>query len=187
MAQDAKGNDITTVGVPIDGFLSFAPESTELLTPVEGAAKPLVLPATFKKAGLITEDGGFNFESETEDNIEFFQQGYSIPGGSGSVTLTVKFAQYDETLRSLVYGQEADENGYLVVSAGGSGKRVVIFAEEVFKNGVIRRRQAIATVQSAQLDQSTRGEINGTEVVFNLEPVAELGYGHYGEWLVALD
>ncbi len=186
MASDAFGNDVTLVGIPVTGAISVAPEGTALLTPEAGSEPDLALPAAFRKLGLISEDGGPSWESESEDAIKFWQSGYSTPSGEGTYTLTVKAAEYNALVRELMSGSTPDSDGYVILSAGGSGKGYVVFTEEVFKNGNVRRRQAVATVESVQLDQSTRGEVNGVEIVFSVQANPALGYGHLGEWIVPL-
>ncbi len=96
MAADAFGNDVAAVGLPVTGFFGFAPISTTLPTPEEGGAADFALPVAFKKAGLLTEDGGFEWTEESDgDPIAFWQEGYSIPSGLANVNLVAKLAQYD--------------------------------------------------------------------------------------------
>ena len=188
MVADAQGNDIGAVGVPITGFLGFAPRATGFLTPSAGASPTLTLPAAFKKAGLIKTDGGFEWTLEPDgDAIEFLQEGYSIPSGLANATLDVGFAQYDDTLRLIAWGKTPDANGYMTINAGGHTLGFIVFTEEIFKNGWIRRRQADVNVASAKIDKTERGNVNGTNVQFKANPVAELGYDHLGEWWIAPD
>lgn len=187
MTTDALGNNIAAVGIPITGCLGFAPLATTLPTPVEGGADDFLLPAAFKKAGLFSEDGGFTWTLEADgDPIKFYQDGYSIPSGLANVTLVVKLAQYDDNIRGLIYGKTPDANGFITIDGGGTAAQYVIYTEEMFKNGVIRRRiAAVASIQSIALDQSTRGEVNGTEVTFKIERSPLLNNEHIGEWLLA--
>jgi hypothetical protein len=186
MPVDSRGNNIAAVGIPVTGALGFAPIGTVLPTPVEGGESDFELPTGFKKAGLLTEDGGFNWTLEADgDPITFWQEGYSIPSGLANVTLVAKLAQYDEIVRGLIYGKTADENGFITIDGGGTAVRYVLFTEEIFKNGVIRRRIAADVgIQSIALDQSTRGEVNGTEVTFKVARSSLLANEHIGEWLL---
>ena len=83
MSADDRGNDLGAVGIPIDGSLGFAPGGTLLPTKEEGSVRAFKLPTPlWRKAGLFTEDGGFEFNLEADgDPTKFFQQGYTIPTG----------------------------------------------------------------------------------------------------------
>jgi hypothetical protein len=188
MAADAFGNDVTAVGIPVTGFLGFAPAATAFPTPAAGGAADFVLPAAFKKAGLLTEDGGFEWTLEPDgDPIVFWQDGYSIPSGLANAELVAKLAQYDAIVRELSWGKTADANGYMTLDAGGHALEFVVFTEEIFKNGVIRRRIAEVGVTSAKVDKSERGSVNGTELTFKAKRSALLNNEHIGEWLIAPD
>lgn len=186
MTADSFGNDVTAVGIPVSGFFGYAPIDTILPTPVEGGSIGFTLPAAFKKAGLLTEDGGFEWTEEADgDPITFWQDGYSIPSGLANVTLVAKLAQYDAIVREVTYGKTADSNGYMTLDGGGHATRYVLFSEEIFKNGVIRRRVAAdAGVSTAKRDKSTRGEVNGTELTFTVARSPLLKNEHIGEWLI---
>jgi hypothetical protein len=183
--QDAFGNDITAVGIPVTGFFGYAPATTAFPTPAAGGADDFVLPAAFKKGGLLTEDGGFEWTLEADgDPITFWQEGYSIPSGLANATLVAKLAQYDAIVRELAYGKTADANGFITIDAGGHALEFVIFTEEIFKNGVIRRRIAEASVTGAKVDKSERGSVNGTEITLSAKRSASLSNEHIGEWLI---
>lgn len=185
MTADAFGNDIAAVGIPITGFLGFAPKGTTFPTAVAGGAPSFTLPGTFQKAGLLTEDGGFEWTLEPDgDAILFWQEGYSIPSGLANADLVAKLAQYDAIVRKLAWGKTADANGFITIDAGGHGTEFVAFTEEIFKNGVIRRRVADVAVTSAKLDKSERGTVNGTEITFAARRSPSLNNEHIGEWLI---
>lgn len=185
MVADTNGNDVTAVGVPVTGFLGYAPAGTTLPTPTEGGAAGFVLPTAFKKAGLLTEDGGFEWTLEPDgDPIKFWQDGYSIPSGLANAECVAKLAQYDEIVRHIAWGETPDDNGYITIDAGGHALEFVIFTEEIFKNGVIRRRVAVVTVKTPKVDKSERGSVNGTEVTFVARRVPALQNKHLGEWLI---
>jgi hypothetical protein len=186
MASDALGNDVSAVGIPISGFMGYAPSGTAFPTASGGIASPLTLDPAFAKIGLIVEDGGFEWTEESNgDPIEFWQDGYYTPTGLANVKLVVKAAQYNEIVRKVTFGRVADGNGYIQIDGGGHADRYVLFTEEIFKNGVIRRRVAAdAGVVNAKRDQSKRGEVNGTELTFEVARSALLGGNHVGEWLI---
>jgi len=186
MTADAFGNDVSAVGIPVTGFLGFAPAPATIPNSLAGASPTLTLDAAFRKVGLLTEDGGFEWTLEADgDPIKFWQDGYSIPSGLANVTLVAKVAQYNEIIRQLVYGKTADANGYLTIDGGGTANRYALFTEEIFKNGVIRRTVAAdAGISSIKLDKSTRGEVQGYEVTFTVARSPQLLNGHIGEWLL---
>lgn len=185
MAADSRGNDITRVFVPVTGFLGYAPAGTTLPTAVEGGDADFTLPVAFKKAGLLTTDGGFQWTTEPDgDPIKFYQEGYSIPSGLANCTLEAKLAQTDATVRALVWGKTADANGYITIDAGGHSTEFVFFTEEIAKNGDIRRRVAIGQVSGIKEDQSTQGEVYGYDTTFTMRRVASLNNEHIGEWII---
>ncbi|OZD48575.1 hypothetical protein CH252_18765 [Rhodococcus sp. 06-1477-1B] len=182
---DAFGNDISAVGIPVTGFIGFAPKGTAFPSPSEGANPQLALDPAFEKAGLFTEDGGFEWTLEPDgDPIKFFQEGYWIPSGLSNPTLVVKLAQYDRLTRKLAWGKTPDANGFITIDAGGQLTELVAFSEEIFKNGVIRRRVAEVSVTKAKVDKSERGKVNGLELTFTLKRSTLLNNEHLGEWLV---
>jgi len=186
MAADSFGNDVTAVGVPVTGHMGVAPYGTAVPTPVEGADTAYILPAAYKLPGLLTEDGGFEWSMEADgDPIEFWQEGFSIPSGLANVTLKVKYAQTDETVRGIIRGKTADANGYITIDGGGTSAKYVLFTEEIFKSGLIRRRVAAnASIESVSEDKSERGSVLGYEVTYSIARSPELANDHIGEWLI---
>lgn len=187
MTADSSGNDILAVGVPVTGFIGIAPYGTPIPTPSQGASESLVLNAAFKKLGLLKTDGGPQFAyAANGDPIEFFQDGYSIPTGLANVTLAVSIAEALNTnVRELIAGAEVDANGYLEYDGGGHATKYVVFTEEIFKNGAIRRRVCPnVQVQGVTEDQSTRGAVNGQTLTFEIMRSDEVGGKHFGEWVL---
>ncbi|WP_367147223.1 IPT/TIG domain-containing protein [Microbacterium proteolyticum] len=182
---DAFGNDISAVGIPVTGTLGFAPELTPLPTPEEGGSSTFVLDPAFEKAGLITEDGGFEWNLEPDgDRQKFLQEGYSIPTGLADPTLVVKLAQYDRLARKIAWGKTPDANGFITIDAGGYIGDLAVFTEEIFKNGVIVRRVADAFLTKAKVDKTERGKVRGLELTFGLRRSPRLNNEHVGEWLI---
>ncbi len=187
MTADSSGNDILAVGVPVAGFIGFAPFGTTIPTPSEGASPSLVLDPAFKKLGLLKSDGGPQFAYAADgDPIEFWQQGYSIPTGLANVTLSVSIAEALNTnVRELIAGATVDVNGYLEYDGGGHATKYVVFTEEIFKNGAIRRRVCPnVQVQGVTEDQSTRGSVNGQQLVFEIQNSSVVNNKHFGEWVL---
>jgi len=185
MAADSLGNDVTAVGIPVSGFFGFAPKGTVFPTPAEGGVSSFTLPVDFKRAGLQSDDGGFEWSLAPDgDPITFYQEGYSIPSGLATAELVLKLSQYDAVVRELAWGKTADANGYMTIDAGGHSLEFVAWTEEIFKNGVIRRRIAEISVAGAKVDKSERGTPNGTEMTLKVKRSASLNGEHIGEWLV---
>lgn len=185
MSVDAAGNNIEAVGIPLTGFLAYAPESATIPDPVLGAAADLVLDPEFRKVGLLKEDGGFEWNEEPDgDPIAFWQDGYSVPTGLAKVSLKFTTAEESPITRVLRTGKTPDENGYLTVDGGGNSKRYVFFSEEIFRNGAIRRRAAIGRVKTAKLQKSERGSVQGIEFEIEIQRSPSFGNEHYGEWVI---
>lgn len=186
MAADSFGNDVSAVGVPVTGHMGVAPFGTAVPTPLEGASDTYILPVAFKLPGLLTEDGGFEWSMEADgDPIEFWQEGFSIPSGLANVTLKVKYAQTDETVRSIIRDRVPDVNGYITIDGGGTSAKHVVFTEEIFKSGLIRRRVAAnVSIESVAEDKSERGSVLGYEVTYKIDRSPVLNNDHIGEWLI---
>lgn len=188
MSVDAAGNNIEAVGIPLTGFLAYAPESATIPDPVSGAAADLVLDPKFRKVGLLKEDGGFEWNEEPDgDPIVFWQDGYSIPTGLAKVTLTFTAAEQSPITRALRTGKTPDVNGYLTVDGGGNNSRYVFFSEEAYRNGAIRRRAAIGRVKTAKLQKSERGSVQGVEFEIEIQRSPLFDNEHYGEWVINPD
>jgi len=186
MAADSAGNDISAVAIPVTGSIGYAPFGTTLPTATEMADPDYTLPPAFKKLGLIKTDGGPQWAwAPNGDPIDFWQDGYKIPTGLADVSVAVGLAQTDDNVRSVVYGKVPDANGRILVDGGGSEKAYVIFTEEIFKNGDIRRRLAPnAQVGEVTEDQSTRGEVLGYDTTFTINRSSDIDNNHFAETLI---
>jgi len=187
MSADASGNDILAVGVPIGGFIGFAPFGTAIPSASEGASESLTLDPAFKKLGLLKSDGGPQFAYAADgEPIEFWQDGYSIVTGDANVTLAISIAEaLNANVRGLVAGVDVDSNGYVEYDGGGHDTQYVVFTEEIFKNGAIRRRACPnVKVQGVTEDQSTRGQVNGKALVFEINRSSVVNNKHFGEWVL---
>lgn len=185
---DAAGNDITLVSVPVTGFVALAPFGTAFPTPAEGATHPLTpaLDPLFKKLGLLKTDGGPGWTWEqTGEAIEFWQDGYSIPSGLSNVQVAATAAEMNAWVREIKSGQTPDANGYINFDGGGHATQYVLFSEEIFKNGAIRRRVAPnVQVSTVVEDRNTRGEVVGDAFTFKVNRSSLVGNGHFGEWVL---
>lgn len=188
MAADANGNDISAVGLPVTGHVAIAPYGTTLPTPVEGKDLSLTLDPAFEKLGLLTEDGGPVWEGDEGEKTGFWQEGYSIPTGGGDAVLTITLAQTDKRTQEFIRGIKFDENDHRVVDTSGNPNKYVVWVEEIFKNGAVRRRAgANVTVGTPKETQSKRGEIMAYEVPLTFTRDASHLGGQFHEWLIGSD
>lgn len=187
MVADSQGNDIAAVGVPVTGKIAFAPFGTTLLTPAQGAQADITsLMGAFTPIGLIKEDGGPQFAwAASGDPITFWQDGYQIPSGLSEVTLSITAAELLRAkVREIISGMVPDANNMVVIDGGGHATRWVVFTEEIFKNGAVRRRQApIVSLLSSTEDRNERGGVMGNALQFSIGRDLTIG-GHFREWIL---
>jgi len=180
--------DLSAVGVILSGRLFYAPDGSPIPAKADLGSAAWELPVPFIPAGLFPTDGGFESVLEPSgDPTAFFQDGYSLPTGLATATLKVALAQTDDRVRALLWGRVPDANGVIDIDAGGHATRYVLYAEEIFKDGRIRRRIGpIATVKSVTEVKSERGAVKGYEVTFAFARSSDLdGNGHLREALLA--
>lgn len=187
MAVDSAGNDIAAVGVPVSGKIAFAPFNTALLTPAQGNQGDITaLMGAFTPIGLLKTDGGPQYAwAASGDPIEFWQEGYSIPSGLSDVTLAITAAELLRAkVREIISGMTPDANNMVVIDGGGHATRWVVYTEEIFKNGAVRRRMAPSVqLQSTAEDKSTRGDVTGNALTFKINRDLTIG-GHFREWII---
>ena len=184
---DAQGNDIELVGVALSGRIAIAPYATAIPDAEDGADPELALNAAFKGLGLVKKDGGPQLAwAPSGDALDFWQDGYEIPSGLADVTLTTTAAEIlSAQVRALISGVAPDASGYMEVDGGGHATQYVLWVEESFKNGAIRRRVCPnVTIKSTTEDKNTRGEVIGQQFVFNIKRHASVGNKHWGEWVL---
>ena len=186
MAADDLGNDLSTVFVPVTGYMGYGPKDTEVPASAALSQADYTLPAAVKKVGLIKEDGGFEWTGEPDgDAIKFWQDGYELPSGMVSATLAVTLAQTDPIVRELIYGKAPDVNGVIDVELASNINSYWLCTEEVAKNGVIRRRVIPnASIQSVKEDKSERGTVTGYAVTFSTNRSAAIGMAHFREAVI---
>lgn len=184
--DDELGNDVELVAIPVSGAIALAPYGTDGPTKSEGADPEYTLPVAFKRVGLVTQDGGPEFTEERDgDPIQFWQDGYSIPTGLANCTITFTAAETSPFVQELHAGTAPDEFGYVEVNAGGHSNRYVLWLEEIFRNGMIRRRIAyMVTVDSFTAVKSERGTVMGYTIVLRIGVSAKLNNNHYGQWVL---
>lgn len=185
MTADNNGNDIQAVGIPVTGQIAFAPYETAMLTTAQLAEDDISsLMAAFTPLGLLKTDGGPQFAWAADgDPIEFWQEGYKIPSGLSNVTIAITPAEtLGDHVRSIIHGIQPDAHGGIDVDGGGHATRWVVYTEEIFKSGAIRRRLAANVgLRSAAEDRSERGAVNGNALVFDVARDTALGMKHFRE------
>lgn len=177
MAADTNGNDITQVVVPVTGFAAINFSATSVPTISSGNA----LPTGYTYLGLFTEDGGPGEEIEAGDEILFYQQGYSLQGGTQSISKTWTFAEMNDNVLKLM-----GYSGTIGTSAFRSapmyqGTVGLIWAETSrdYSNPDQTNTStyaALAQVTDVSVSQSTRGEVDSVEITFKMVWTQEHGY-----------
>ena len=187
MAADAAGNDISNVFIPITGFLAFAPYGTAYPTHTDLGTYGYTPPAAWKRAGLITVDGGFGWSENRSTPIQFFQDAYQASPGNGTAELAVKLAETSASVRELLRNLTADANGVINVDVDAD-VRWALYTEEVDKAGRIRRRvggNSWLTTNAA--DRSARGEVAANEATFAVKRDPNNNNKHFREAIVEVD
>lgn len=186
MSADGEGNDIGLIGIPVTGFLAWAPIGTAIPTSVLGADLDLTLDPAFTKVGLIKQDGGFDWTGEASgEALELWQEGYSVPSGLANVSIAATLAEHSAKNQELLYGVAPDVNGSADIEEASNGTRVVLFSHEVFKSGWIRRRaMPNVGVQTVKLDKSERGAIQGQAATFKVDRSSVISMKHYRQWII---
>ena len=187
MAADAAGNDTTAVFIPVTGFVAFAAYGTPVPTKAELNTYGYTPPVTYARGGLITVDGGAGWNENRASNIEFFQDEYEVNAGTGSAEFSVKLAETNTNVRTILRGVAPDGNNAIDVDIDAN-VHYVIYVEEVAKNGDIRRRvSANAWLTAATGDKSTRGEVSANQATFKCKRHSATGNNHFTEVIVPLD
>lgn len=168
MAADSQGNDILAVQVPLTGQVYIADEGT---TAPDIHTSTVTLDAGFDPLGLLKQDGGPEWaKTQDGDNIEFWQDGYLLPGVNVYYTLNVNAAEDNPVVNKLVLGVEPDVNGVYHVDGAIAPVIYLVYVSEVFKSGRIRRRLCTnAKVTEVAEDRSTRGEVKGYAITLRID------------------
>lgn len=184
---DSQGNDITQVGIPIGGKIAIAPYGTAIPDAADGADPDLTLNVAFVPIGLVKKDGGPQLAwAASGDPIDFWQDEYEIESGLADVTLSFTAVEVlGDQVRKIIAGAAPDANGYVEIDGGGHSTQYVLWVEEIFKNGAIRRRALPNTrLGSATEEKNARGEVIGTALQFKISRHASVGGKHWGEWVL---
>lgn len=180
MAADTEENDIDAVGVPVGGFIGVNfDQDADLLTEEALSTTPLVLPAGWKKVGLITDDGGPQDGGDKDDDTEFFQEGYKLPG-KRTRTVQVTLAEMNAVTDRIAFGKEPDANGVVVVDDDNTDTFQLIEVIK-FKNGDELRRSGRGRVSAVEPGQMERGSVHRKDTTFEWIRDEEIG-GFYRQW-----
>jgi uncharacterized protein YjdB len=183
MSADANGNDLSSVAVPVTGFIAVQMSGTPAyVESAAGGLTPLVLPTGYKKVGLLTDDGAPQDDSDSDDDIELWQKGYKLRGDVTSRTLEITTAELNDTVRELINGVEPDANGMITVDQGNENQ-FPLFEYVKYKNGMSLRRNGLAQISTVKPAQQTRGDVAGYDITFEWISDETVG-GFYREWVV---
>lgn len=183
MAADDNGHDLSAVSVPVTGLAAYAPvDSANVIADADMGKKPLALPVAYKKLGLYKTDGGPQDARESGDPIEFFQEGYFLPG-EGSRSLTINLAEDNANVQMLIEGKTPNSDGVIYVDSSLPAAQYLLFVATKYRNGRERRRNGVAQVTSVEVDQETRGEVRGQAVTFKWAAHDLFDGSPFKEWL----
>ena len=164
MSADAQGNNLGAVAVPVGGIVAFAPYAqANVIADADLGKTPLVLPEDYVMLGLVKQDGAPQHARESGDALEFWQEGYLMPG-TGTRTVQVNLAENNEAVLKLTEGKVADENGVIYVDSSLPDARILVFMATKFKNGSEDRYNGAAQVTAIEVDQDERGSVRGRSV-----------------------
>lgn len=172
MAADALGNDITKVQIPTTGricIVPYDPKNKIDSTMIGNKAKDPTLPEAYKTGcvGLVKVDGAPQDASETDEPIEFWQQGYQV-NGSSKITTSFTVAEDNDVTRAFLHGgAKPDENGVYGVDTLVPDAKWMAYYEEAYKNGSVYRRAGVIVMTSNEPNQSERGSVKGRGVTVN--------------------
>lgn len=187
MAADAHGNDLSKVGIPVTGTVAVQLDGDpKFLTSEEGKKVPLVLPQGYIPIGLVSEDGGPEESSDGGDAIKFWQDGYTL-SGADTLQVAVKSAEMNAIVRRLTTGLKPDANGCIKIASAHSNNKYPLFVGIEYKNGMQRRMNGMASIDSVEVDQSSRGEVTGRNITFTWEREPAIGNAYYLEWWINAD
>lgn len=179
MAADSAGNDLSAVKVPTTGFAAIGAIGGALMEQTALEAANLSLPTGYEYLGLFTQDGGPTEEVEAGDQIEFFQQGYSLPSGADEITETLVLAEDNAAVRRLVYGSAGTGNTHIKTGAVPTGSFPYLRVTR-YKNGTELRRNGMVHITAIEPEQETRGEVRSVSITFAFE--WQDGIGTEGGW-----
>jgi hypothetical protein len=166
VSADSQGNDLDAVQVPLTGLAAYAPLlEANVIAKADLGASPLVLPAAFDRLGLYKQDGGPAPSREGEDEIQFFQKGYSLAGDAVR-SVVIGLAEDNAAVRALTEGVEPDANGVIEVSSSLPNNRFILLVVTKYRNGAEKRQIGVASVTAVEQDQSERGSVEGANVTF---------------------
>ena len=167
MAKDKQGNDLGNVGVPITGAICIVPYSDEnKITRAMISKKKATpeLPKAYDRStaclGLIASDGAPQDSIDTDDAIEFWQQGYSL---NGETTISTAFTIAEDTdlAREFCFGEKPDDDGVIAVDTFTPDTLWMAYEEIVYKNGNVDRRAGVIQVTGHEPGQAERGSVLG--------------------------
>ena len=164
---DARGNDLAEVDFPIAAQTWIGPNTVPVMDKTELEADPLVIPQDLDSIGLLTTDGGPEWGVDGQgEAIEFFDEGYQLPGDGGWYTLSVTAAQNQPLVDELIVGV-AYTDGYREVGQTSNPNVYTCFAQIAYKSGkIVRRMSNNVMVEEGKKDKAERGKAHSTPLKF---------------------
>ncbi|WP_315502920.1 Ig-like domain-containing protein [Actinomyces radicidentis] len=174
--------DLNAVGIPLTGLAAYAPVLEANVVPDADLGSPTIaLPSGYRQLGLYKDDGGPQDDRDDDDPLEFFQDGYKLPGNS-TVTVQIGLAEDNLNVNALIDGKEPDENGVVYVDASLPAATFLLFVATRFKNGMELRRNGVARIQAIEVDQEERGSVRGKSVTFEWVPDPLFKMSPFKKW-----
>ena len=174
--------DLNAVGIPLTGLAAYAPVLKANVVPDADLGSPTItLPSGYRQLGLYKDDGGPQDDRDDDDPLEFFQDGYKLPGNS-TVTVQIGLAEDNLNVNALIDGKEPGENGVVYVDASLPAATFILFVATRFKNGRELRRNGVARIQAIEIDQEERGSVRGKSVTFEWVPDPLFKMSPFKKW-----
>lgn len=171
MAADAQGNDLVSVAIPRTGFAAWNPNASTVPTADQLSATSI--PTGYSFLGLFTKDGGYDEDAELGESLEFFQEGYALRSGTDKLTAKLTMAEFNTVTRSILgYAGAVRKN---VAHVGMVG----LITCTTFENDMSLIRGGLATIESVDVSQESRGELTTFEVTFNWVRQPATGFYRY--------
>ena len=164
MSKDAQGNDLSAVRIPVTGKFAWAPlDPDNVVTAADGGDRSFALtedyPA-YKILGLRKKDGGVERTAETNEQLEFFEDGFKL-AGDPTHKFKVAIAESSRDNIEFIYGLEFDKNHHAYVGDAFRTGQFLGYLETLFRNGDIERNNGVCQIVSVAEDKDERGRAKG--------------------------
>lgn len=174
--------DLNAVGIPLTGMAAYAPVTDgSVISDTDLGSPTITLPPAYKSLGLYVEDGGPQDDRNDDDALEFFQDGYKLPGNS-TISVEIGLAEDNPAVQALIDGKTPDEHGVIYVDASLPATTFLLFVATRFKNGSELRRNGVARISKIEIDQEKRGDVRTKKVTFEWVPDPLFKMSPFKKW-----